>query len=309
MELIAAAHIAAEALRARVGVLVTAEVSENLTAGIETSGADLLYRISPSLKNFARSGVTLSVIEHVCKGLDPALVLLAADMVGIEIGSRLAYRLHGAYVSNCMAIEQTQDDRRLCFTRPVYGGRAVEVVTSESLLTVVTVKPKCFVPSPRAARGACAWTTIANEMAETESGIEVVGGSGPPSGAEAKLEDASVIVAGGRGIGNEAGFLQLRELAGLLNGAVGASRAAVDAGWVPKTVQVGQTGKTVAPELYIAVGISGAVQHLTGMVGAKHVIAINTDEEAPIFGVANLGVVGDYREILPALIDALKNTV
>ena len=125
--------------------------------------------------------------------------------------------------------------------------------------------------------------------------------------AAANLDEAEVIISGGRGVGGVEGFALLEALAKRLGGCVGASRAAVDVGWVSKNLQVGQTGTTVAPELYLAVGISGAIQHQSGMVGAKHIIAINTDDEAAIFGIAHLGVVHDYREILPLLLAAFSD--
>lgn len=235
-------------------------------------------------------------------GEGQSLILLPGDEAGRELGPRMAYRLGAGLATEAVRV-CWEGDRALA-ERPVYGGKAVATVALGGPVGVIRVKDRAFdaaTPDPSRtgdvevipAAGGAARLEVLERVQEEAGGVP--------------LEEAPVVVAGGRGMGGPEPFQrELAELARLLGGAVGASLAAVDAGWVPPSLQVGQTGKSVAPELYLAVGISGASQHLAGITGAKHVVAINKDREAPIFRVAELGVVGDWKEVLPALIDAVR---
>ncbi|MDR7435589.1 MAG: electron transfer flavoprotein subunit alpha/FixB family protein [Armatimonadota bacterium] len=243
---------------------------------------------------------------EACRAANPGVVLLLADSVGREVGPRLAHRLGGGIVTECIDVQAGQDGE-VTFLRPVYGGKAIATYRLVNFPVVVTVKPHTMeVPAEMPVSG----ETIPLELSMDPEGLktrvlEVV--SEEVTGV--KLEDAPVVVGGGRGIGGPEGFQLLGELARLLKGAVGASRPPADAGWVPPTWQIGQTGKTIRPDLYIAVGISGATQHIAGVSGAKVVVAINKDPEAPIFKVAHLGVVADYRKVIPPLIQKIKEIV
>lgn len=298
-ELMNAAHAAANGGACDISVLVTGDTFA--AAGLE--GARHVYRINRALGGAFFADELLHVAGQACAMLTPALVLLTGDVLGLQVAPRLAIRTKAAYVSGCCGFERSTSGD-LTFVRPVYGGKALEVVESTATCTIVSIKAKAFLQGER--RPVQADEQILNLCVE-ERPVRVrrVNTDAQPSRKGPSLEEAAVIVSGGRGLGSAEGFAPLQRLADVLGGAVGASRAAVDAGWIAPGYQVGQTGTTVGPELYIAVGISGAVQHVAGIGAAKHIVAINTDEEAPIFGVADVAVVGDYRQVVPALIAEL----
>jgi len=297
-ELINAAHAAAGAADCEISVLVTGEAFD----AASMKGADRVYRISHVLGANSYADELLHASEQVLAILSPTLVLFTGDALGLQVAPRLAIRRTAAYVSGCSGFERSASGQ-LMFMRPVYGGKAVEVVESTGSCTVVSIKAKAFQKSERRASDPVV-ETLDLPVDERPARISRVHTDAQTHHGPS-LEDAGIIVSGGRGLGSAEGFAPLQRLADALGGAIGASRAAVDAGWIAPTYQVGQTGTTVGPELYIAVGISGAVQHVAGIAAAKHIVAINIDEEAPIFAVADVAVVGDYRQIVPALIAEL----
>jgi electron transfer flavoprotein alpha subunit len=215
------------------------------------------------------------------------------------VAPRLAERVGGAAVTHATSFELT--DGRLTWVRPVFGGKALARIAPLAEPVVVTIRRGAFEP----AEPADAAATVETRQAPGGDGaVELI--SSEATADESSLEEASVIVSGGGGLGSEEAFSELEELAGLLGGAVGASLAAVDAGWAAPEQQVGLTGKAVSPDLYLAFGISGASQHLAGIAGAKVVVAVNTDPDAPIFAASRLGVVMDSRQLLRALVDELR---
>lgn len=222
------------------------------------------------------------------------LVLLSATTLGSEIAGRLAARLKAIILSEVIEVKAD-----MTVKRPVYGGKAVAEYRILDTPVVLTVRRKYFEPTLLEGTTAAIALNIDNSTVTllSEDRTQTQG---------VPLEDAQIIVSGGRGMGGGENFELLREMAGLLNGAVGASRGAVDEGWAPQTMQVGQSGNIVAPAVYFAVGISGASQHLAGIANAKCVVAVNKDEEAYIFKRARFGVVCDYKSFIPALIQALK---
>ncbi|MFA5027433.1 MAG: electron transfer flavoprotein subunit alpha/FixB family protein [Candidatus Methylomirabilota bacterium] len=236
---------------------------------------------------------------RVSRRLESAVILFPDDARGREVAPRLAHRLRAGLATEI--VEVAHAGERVTFRRQLYGGRCLAALTAESFPVVATLKPRAFEPAVEGSVSACellqvepgadrapARTAVLEKVAEEVRGV--------------RLENARAVVSGGRGLKGPEPFAALQELATLLRGAVGATRAATDAGWTPVGWQVGQTGKTVSPELYIAVGISGAIQHLAGMSASKTIVAINSDPDAPIFKVAHLGVVGDFKAVLPPFI-------
>ncbi len=245
------------------------------------------------------------VLVELVRRERPEIILLGASSRGRDLAGSVATPLHTGLTADCTGLEIDADSRALVQTRPAYGGNIMAtIVTPNHRPQMATVRHRVFVappPDPRR-RGQIVPVPVAlDESTMATRVVDFVVESG-----DVNLADARVIVSGGAGLGGPEGFAPLRALAEVLGGVVGSSRAAVDAGWISYPHQVGQTGRTVRPDLYIACGISGAIQHLAGMSTAKVIVAINRDPEAPIFGVATYGIVGDVRQIVPALTEAFR---
>ncbi|MEZ5215430.1 MAG: electron transfer flavoprotein subunit alpha/FixB family protein [Ilumatobacteraceae bacterium] len=250
-------------------------------------------------------GVAVSAaMKAVIDGGDaPDLILFPQNYAGRDVVSRLSVKLDKTVLTN--NVDLAVDGDSVTVTTPVFGGNTLVSTTFTGAGPYLAVfRPKSF---PAEAAGGGAADVVEAPVPDlgatggaTVTAVHVEESTGP------KLDEANVVVAGGRGLGEADKFAMIDELAKLLKGAAGASRAIVDAGWVPYSMQVGQTGKVVKPNVYIAAGISGATQHMVGMKGSKHIIAINKDKEAPIFGIADLGIVGDVHKVLPKVIEALK---
>ncbi len=223
-------------------------------------------------------------------------VLAAATTTGKNVVPRIAALLDVDQISDILSVESADT-----FTRPIYAGNAIATVQSSAAIKVITVRTTAF--DKTAESGGSATATVEPVSAVHDAGLSAFVGEELAESDRPELAAAGIVVSGGRGMGNGENFNILYKLADKLGAAVGASRAAVDAGFVPNDMQVGQTGKIVAPELYVAVGISGAIQHLAGMKESKIIVAINKDEDAPIFQVADYGLVADLFEAVPALID------
>jgi electron transfer flavoprotein alpha subunit len=234
----------------------------------------------------------------------PAAILFGGSYDGRDVACRVAARLGLGMAA--FATDLRFEGEALKVQVPIFGASLVAHKSFTGGGTaVVTVRPKAFAAEPATGAGAPATEEVSPAFPDYASRVAIVdtvveAAEGP------KLEDAAVVVTGGRGMGGPENFGILQELAGLLGGAVGATRAVVDAGWMPYSMQVGQTGKTVKPNVYIAAGVSGAMQHTVGMKGSKNIVSINKDEEAPIFKLSDLGIVGDVHKVLPQVIAAVK---
>jgi len=269
-------------------------------------GADKVYTVEhPSLKDYQADSY-IQVAEKLVKDTSPRVILMGHTSMGRDLAPRLAFRIGTSLTTDCLDLSLDTEAKLLVQTRPVYGGNAQAIFTSEFMPQMATVRTKAMSPLERddSRKGEVIPTKIDIDASKVRTKIletvkeEAVG---------IKLEDAPVIVSGGRGMGGPEPFQTiLKELADLLHGAVGASRPPADNGWVPEALHIGLTGKIVAPDIYIAIAISGASQHTAGCTGSKHIIAINKDPEANIFREAELGVVGKYEEVVPALTNKLK---
>lgn len=268
-------------------------------------GADRVFMVEHALLGDFQADSYVAAAEKAAREYKPAVILLGQTSAGSDIAPRLAFRLETAATLDCVDLEIDAGTKRLLQIKPVYGGNAQAVYTTTTDPQIATVRAKSMTPLARddsrtgdvvniefSLEASAIRTQVLDKVKEEVEGI--------------KLEDASVIVTGGRGIGSPEGFKQLEELARVLKGAVGATRPACDNGWMPEKAQVGLTGKIVTPDLYIAVGVSGASQHLAGCSGSKTIVAVNKDSEANIFRVAHYGVVGDWKKIVPALIEKVK---
>jgi electron transfer flavoprotein alpha subunit len=291
--------LASELATALGGTAQAALLGHGLTGLPETLaqyGATTVYVANDEgLDRYSAEAYTDTLAKLVSK-TEPAIVLIGATAMGKDLGPRLAARLGVGLASDCTAFEI--EDGRLLATRPIFAGKALARVKLNGDPQMATVRPNVLAaPEPDAGATATVEPVAALTDNVRATVVDIVGaGEG-----EIDVAEAEIIVSGGRGVGGPEGFAPVRSLAKTLGAAVGASRAAVDAGWIEHSHQVGQTGKTVTPNLYIACGISGAIQHLAGMKTSKVIVAVNKDPEAPIFNVANYGIVGDLFEVVPLL--------
>lgn len=298
----------ADDLGENLAVLIAADNTGDQPQEAISYGVDRVYTTSdPLLKDYQTDAFT-TVVNKVVQEAKPRIVLMGQTAIGRDLAPRLAFRLKTAAIMDCVSLEIDKDTKRLLGTRPVYGGNALAIFSSQSDPQVATVRAKAF-PSAQqdSSRKGEAISIEADLDASSirtkllDKIVKEVEGL--------KLEDAAVVVSGGRGIGSAEGFKSLEELSKLLNGAVGASRPPCDNGWVPEMLQIGITGKIIAPDIYFAVALSGSSQHLSGVSGAKTIVAINKDPEANIFKVADYGIVGDWKKVMPALNSKIRELV
>ena len=270
-------------------------------------GPDTVYKLEhPLLKGF-QPDLWLATLAQVCRQIGPKVLLMSHAFVGREMGPRLACRLDTRLTTDCIDLSIDPEDGRLLRTKPVSGGNAISIFKCPGDPQLATVRGKVFIP-PEPGDGNSDIVEIRPEIDESMirvASLEVVKED------VVALDKADVVVAGGAGLGEEDGFELLEDLAQVLrasfgNVMIGCSRVAVDKGWISSDHQVGLTGTMISPDIYVAIGISGAIQHLVGMVHSKRIIAINTDPACNMFKVADYGVVEDYEEIIPALIERLK---
>ena len=290
---------------AAAAVLVGDSVA-GLAPGAFAAGASKVYLLEdPGLAAYSSQGCAAALAGFAEKE-KPLGLFFAATAMGRDLAPRVAARLGAAMASDCTRIEAK--DGTLVFTRPIYAGKALLSLTLQSSPLLATLRPNIFpVADVPPVQGEVVKIAVAvPEAAAKGRVVEVI----KEESGEIDVTEADVVVSGGRGLKGPEAFALLRDLAAVFpRAAVGASRSAVDSGWIGHQHQVGQTGKTVSPNLYVAVGISGAIQHLAGMSSSKVIVAVNKDPEAPIFKVADYGIVGDLFEVVPKLTDELKRTL
>lgn len=271
------------------------------------NGASKVFLAEHPRLNDEQVEAHVAALQQVAAHVQPSVLLIGRTQVGRELGPRLAFRLRVGLAQDAVALTVDPSTKRLLVTRPVYGGNALAVVTMTGNPQIVTVRPKAFEAANCNTSGG-ELVRVAVEIPDSAVRTRVVERVAQET-AGVKMEEARVVVGGGRGLGGPASFAELENLAKLLGGAVGASRPACDAGWIDPRFQIGLTGKTITPELYIAVAISGACQHMAGCSGAKVIVAVNKDAEAEIFKQARYGAVGDWKKILPAFTEAIRELV
>ncbi len=283
--------------------LVGAELAAAATEAA-SAGADTVYVADDAALAQYQTETYLPIVAELVRRDDPKVVLLGQTSLGRDLAPRLATRLETAAVMD--AVELAVDGDRVRVTRSCYGGNARQVVAVQTNPQVLTVRPKSQEPL---AEGSAAVGTIENVSVEVAEAKAQFTGKDSAETEGVRLEDASIVISGGRGLGAPEAFQDLERLAGVLGAAVGASRAACDLGWYAPSQQVGLTGTVVSPDLYVAIAISGASQHMAGCGGSKNIIAVNKDPDANIFRFCRFGIVDDYKKVLPAFEAEIKKLV
>lgn len=306
LELVSEGRKLADTLDVELSAVVLGNNVDNVTSELVGYGADkVIIADSPLLKHYTTDGYT-KVLFDLVNERKPEIILLGATIIGRDLGPRISARLETGLTADCTKLAIDLETRNIQQTRPAFGGNIMAtILTKNNRPQISTVRPgvmeKTEFDSSR--EGSVEKVEVALESTDIRVIIKEIVKSAKEA---VNLGEAEIVVAGGRGLGNAEGFKLVQELADVMGGVVGASRAAVDSGWIDHEHQVGQTGTTVRPTIYIACGISGAIQHLAGMQSSDIIIAINKNAEAPIFDVADYGIAGDVYQVLPMLIEEVK---
>ena len=305
-ELLGKGRELADQLKVSLSAVLLGNGVTGMAQDLIAAGADKVYLVDdPKLDHF-NDELYANVLADIASQYKPEIILTGATAVGRAFFPRVSILLNAGLTADCTAFELDMAERNLFQIRPAFGGSLMaKIMTPERRPQMSTARYKVFkalVKDPSRKGEIIKPQIKADSLQARSQFVEFI----EEVETTINIAEADIIVSGGRGIGGGENFKLVRELAQALGGAVGASRAAVDSGWIPYSHQVGQTGKTVSPKLYIACGISGSVQHLAGMQSSDIIVAINKDPEAPIFGVAKYGIVGDLIEILPALTERIK---
>ena len=304
-EILSQARKMADTLGEELCAVIMGESVESLADQFAPYGADKVYVVeNASLKDYTTGGYTKALVDLV-KQHEPSMLLGGATVMGKDLFPRVAARLDTGLAVDCTDIKLGEGNQFVA-TRPMYAGKAyAEVGFSDATPRMASIRPNVLIPSQPDASRTAEIIKVAAEIGPDDSKVKIVEVL-KIAGEKVDLTEAEIIVAGGRGMKGPENFQLLEEMAGILNATVGASRAAVDAGWKDQADQVGQTGKVVAPNLYIACGISGAIQHFAGMGTSKYIVAINKDPEAVIFGKCDYGICDDLFKVLPKLNEEIK---
>ena len=305
LELLSVGRDLADKLGVKLSLLLLGDEKKNVEQ-LRRYPLDRIYLVQDSLLNYYRTNLYTQAIVDLVKKEKPEIILVGATSIGRDLAPRVATRLQTGLTADCTSLQIDKENRNLIQIRPAFGGNIMATIVSPyHRPQIATVRPKIMKKaSPKNERKAEV-ILIKPKLSLEKAAVNILDLIKEES--EVKdLQEAEIIVSGGRGLGKAENFSLIRKLADLLGGAVGASRAVVDAGWIPSYHQVGQTGKTVQPKLYIACGISGAIQHQVGMRTSETIVAINKDPEAPIFNIATYGIVEDLHKFIPLLIDKLE---
>lgn len=294
---------AAKNLAGQIGGSVIGVILNDEGAGKQAGnfGADKVLVAKNDLLNKYSSVATSKVVKEACEKAGANIVMMAASSAGKELAARVSYLLGAGYIADVVGLS---NENGVVATKPVYAGKAQVKTKIKTEKHVYSLRPNVFTANKL---GDSEASTEVFSPAISEADFSAVVTNVTKAGGKLDVAEASIVVSGGRGLKGPENFNLVEDLAGALSAGVGASRAVVDAGWRPHSEQVGQTGKTVSPNLYVAVGISGAVQHLAGMSSSKFILAVNKDKDAPIFKVADYGIVGDAFEVVPKLTAMIKN--
>ncbi len=291
----------AKQLASEVHALVVGDSAGTLAGSLGAYGADHVHVVEgETLKLYHTEGYA-AALSAAIEAVSPDAVFMIASAMGKDLAPRVAARQQMAFLSNCITIEE--DGGAFQALKSMYGGKVFTTVKAVKSPVMVTLRPSSY-PVPEASGGEAAPAALTVDL-PGDGRAKVVEVAKKEEGV-LDVQEAEIVVSGGRGLKEPENFNIIQGLAEAFEGAVGASRAAVDAGWIDHAHQVGQTGKTVSPKLYVAVGISGAIQHLAGMRTSKCIVAINKDPDAPIFNMADYGIVGDLFKVVPALTEAVK---
>lgn len=283
------------------GYEINEEVNKLLYYGVDK----VIYLSNPLLKNFSTDGYSISISNLILER-KPEIVLVGATSIGRDLGPRIAAKVGTGLVADCTMLSIDPEDKKLLQTRPAFGGNLMAtIICPINRPQMATVRPGVMKKATHIDRPTGVVEVVAPAITEADIVAKVVKII-KSSKKTVDLTDAKIIVSGGRGVKGPEGFELIKALAEKLGGEVGASRACIDSGWIDSMHQIGQTGTTVRPEVYFACGISGAIQHLAGMSDSKYIVAINSDPAAPIFNVCDLGIVGDLKEVIPAMIEEIE---
>ncbi len=292
------------------GALVAVIIGNNIESAIKDAtkyGAEKIIAVDDKIYEQYTTDAYVDTLVELLKKYEPTTMFVGATGNGRDMAPRVSCRLGTGLTADCTALDIDEEDGKMAWTRPAFGGNLMATIKCpDSIPQIGTVRPGVF---KKLEADESRTAEVINEKVDIDPSkirTKVVELIKEAATEIVNLEGADVIVAGGRGLGDPSKFELIKELADLLGGEVGASRAAVDAGWIAHSHQVGQTGKTVSPKLYIACGISGAIQHMAGMSGSRTIVAINKDADAPIFNIADYGIVGDLNTIVPMLINEIK---
>ncbi len=300
-EIVKAAHTLSEQLQADVIAVVIGNNIAAISSQLGGFGASKVVAVEDSRLELYSTTAYAKIIAEVARSESADVILLPASEMGKDVAPRLAVKLEAGLAAGCTSLNAA--DGAIVATRPVYAGKGLVDVSVKTKIQIYTLRPNVFTSGDS---GGATAEVETKKIELSDSDFSAAVKEVKVSSGKKDVAEADIIVSGGRGLKGPENFSLIESLADSLGAAVGASRAVVDAGWRPHDEQVGQTGKTVSPSLYVAVAISGAVQHLAGMSSSKYIVAINKDKDAPIFSIADYGIVGDAFEFVPAFTEAVK---